>query len=82
VKEVRLHSERGKATVPRVVGIVATMPCCDMESLRLSCRGYGRRALEALLCAGGSGEAALAPEPQRGRARRNSHPRPKGSGEP
>jgi len=30
VKEVRLHSERGKATVTRVVGIVATMPCCDM----------------------------------------------------
>jgi len=30
VKEVRLHSERGKAVVTRVVGIVATMPCCDM----------------------------------------------------
>jgi len=30
VKEVRLHSKRGKATVTRVVGIVATMPCCDM----------------------------------------------------
>jgi len=27
VKEVRLHSERGKATVAGVVGIVATMPC-------------------------------------------------------
>jgi len=30
VKEVRLHSERGKVAVSRVVGIVATMPCCDM----------------------------------------------------
>jgi len=31
VKVVRLHSERGKATVTRVVGIVAAMPCCDTE---------------------------------------------------
>ena len=31
VKEVRLHSERGKATVTRVVGIVAAMPCRDTE---------------------------------------------------
>ena len=31
VKEVRLHSERGKAAVFRVVGIVATMPCNDMR---------------------------------------------------
>jgi len=31
VKGVRLHSERGKATVSRVVGIVATMPCGDTE---------------------------------------------------
>jgi len=30
VKEVRLHSERGKATVAGVVGIVATMPCRSM----------------------------------------------------
>jgi len=30
VKEVRLHSHRGKATVTRVAGIVASMPCCDM----------------------------------------------------
>jgi len=30
VKEVRLHSERGRATVTRVVGIVTTIPCCDM----------------------------------------------------
>jgi len=31
VKEVRLHSERGKAIVTRVVGIVAAMPCRDTE---------------------------------------------------
>ena len=30
MKEVRLHSERGKATVTGVVGTVATMPCYDM----------------------------------------------------
>jgi len=30
VKEVRLHSERGKAAVTSVVGIVATTPCNDM----------------------------------------------------
>jgi len=31
VKEVWLHSEKGKATVARVVGIVAAMACCDTE---------------------------------------------------
>ena len=30
VKGVRLHSERGKAAVTRVVGTVATLPCCGM----------------------------------------------------
>ena len=30
VREVRLHSERGKAAVTRVVGIVATMAYSDM----------------------------------------------------
>jgi len=63
VKEVRLHSERGKVTLTGVVGIVTTMPCCDMGVTALSRRGYGRRALEALLCDGGSVEAASAPEP-------------------
>ena len=104
VKEVRLHSERDKATVTRVVRIVATMPCCGMgitapvtswvrascvESLALVRRsGVGARALE------GSGETELTPEAKGvgrggvcvrapgGRARRNSRPRPMGSGEP
>ena len=46
VKEVRLHSERGKATVAGVVGIVAAMPCRDMgitasvmSRVQLSCVG-------------------------------------------
>jgi len=30
VKEVGLDSERGKAAVSRVVGIVDTLPCCGM----------------------------------------------------
>jgi len=30
VEVVRSHSERGKAAVPRVVGTVATLPCCGM----------------------------------------------------
>ena len=40
------HSERGKVTVARVVGIVTTMPCCDMvviapvmSTVRASCVG-------------------------------------------
>ena len=33
VKEVRSHSERGKAAVPRVVGIVVALPCCGMEAI-------------------------------------------------
>ena len=72
VKEVRLHSERGKAAVPRVVGTVATTPCCVIGitapvtswvrapcvgSLALTGRhGVGARALE------GSGETELTPE--------------------
>ena len=31
VKEVRSHSERGKAAVPRVVGTVATLSYCGMR---------------------------------------------------
>ena len=30
VKEVRAHSEKGEAAVPRVVGTVDTLPCCGM----------------------------------------------------
>jgi len=72
VKEVRLHSERGKATVTRVVEIVATMPYCDMgvtapvtSRVRVPCveslapvrrSGVGARVLE------GSGETELTPE--------------------
>jgi len=68
----RYHSERGKAAVTRVVGIVATMPCCGMGvtapvaswvrapcvgSLALVRRsGVGARAPE------GSGETELTPE--------------------
>ena len=78
VKEVRLHSERGKAIVVGVVGTVAAMPYRSMGSQRTSCRGYGHRALEAWLQDGGSGEAVLAPEPKRGQARRNLRPRPRG----
>jgi len=49
--------------VTGVVGIVAASPAAIWESLHLSRRRYGRRALEALPCDGGSGEAASAPEP-------------------
>jgi len=72
MKEVRLHSERGEAAVTRVVGIIATMPCCGMgvtapvtswvrvtcvESLALVRRScVGARDLE------GSGETELMPE--------------------
>ena len=30
MKKVKSHSEGGKAAVTRVVGIVATLPCCGM----------------------------------------------------
>ena len=33
VKEVRAHSEKGDAAVPRVVGIVVALPCCGMEAI-------------------------------------------------
>ena len=91
VKEVRLHSERGKAAVSRVVGTVATLPCCGMgvtapvmSWVRAPCvgnfalvkrSGVGARAL------GGSGETELTPEAKGGRARRCLRLSPEGSGE-
>ena len=82
MKEVRWHSKRGKATVAGVVGIVTTMPCCDMgvavsvtSQVRAPCveilaprRGLGRCGVDARPPEG-SGEAELVPEA-------------KGSGEP
>ena len=75
VKEVRLHSERGEATVTGVVGIVATMPCCDMRVtapvtswVRAPCvgsltlwRGIGRSGV-GVQALEGSGETELASE--------------------
>ena len=75
-----------------VVGIVASMPCCGMGSLRLSRRGYGRRVLEALFWGlgrsgvgardqGGSGESWFAPE-AKGSGEPWLVPEAKGSGKP
>jgi len=72
VKEVRLHSERGKAAVTRVVGVVATMPCCDMgvtalvtSWVRAPCTGnlalIGRNGVVARALEG-SGETETMPE--------------------
>ena len=75
VKEVRLHSERGKATVARVDGTVVAMPC---RSIRITARvmtrvrppcvgspaprwGLGRGGVCAR-AQEGSGEAVLTPE--------------------
>jgi len=70
VKEVRLHSERGKATQwPGWLEQLLPCPAAVWGSHRMSCRDYGHRALEAWLRDGGSGEAELAPKA-------------KGSGEP
>jgi len=77
VKEVRLHSKRGKATVAGVVGIVATMPCRGMgvtapvtSWVRAPCvgslvlrRGLGRGGVGAR-AQEGSGETELASEPK------------------
>ena len=62
-----------------VFGIVAAMPCRSMGvtgSQRMLRQEYDHRALEAWLRDGGSGEAEFAPEPKRGRARRNLRPSP------
>ena len=73
VKEVRSHSERGEAAVPRVVGTVNTLPCCGMGVIapvtswvRAPCGG----SLAAQV------EWGPAPEPGSGRAIRNLRPRP------
>ena len=60
VKEVRLHSERGKATMARVVGIVATMPYYDIE-VTMSVMSQVR-----VPCVGSLALICLAPEPWRG----------------
>ena len=77
VKEIRLHSERGKATVTRVVGTVDTLPCCGMGVIapvtswvRAPCGGN----LVDLV------ERGPASEARRDRARRNFRPRPGGVG--
>ena len=75
VKEVRLHSERGKATVAGVIGTVAAMPCHGMgitasvmSRVRPPCVGslaprwgLGRGGVGARAQVG-SGEAELALE--------------------
>ena len=75
MKEVRLHSERGKATVAGVVGTVAAMPCHSTgitahvkSRVWSSCVGslaprWGlRRGSVGSRAQEGSGEAELAPE--------------------
>jgi len=77
VKEVRAHSERGKAAVPRVVGTVATLPCCDMGVIALVSswvRAPCGRGLAILV------DRDPAPEPRRGRVSRRLRPRPWGIG--
>ena len=73
VKEVRMHSERGKATVTRVVGTVGTLPCCGMGVIALVTSGvrapYGGSLVDLV-------ERGPAPEPRRDRARWNLRPRP------
>ena len=78
VKEVRLHSERGKATVAGVVGIVVAMPRRSMGITAHVMSRVRPPCLEAQLRDGGSGEAVFAPEPKRGRARRYLRLRPRG----
>ena len=73
VKEVRMYSDKGKATVPGVVGTVGTLPCCGMGVIALVTSGvrapYGG-SLDDLV------ERGPAREPRRDRARRNLRPRP------
>ena len=73
VKEVKVHSERGRAVVPRVVGTVVNLPCCGTGVIApitswvwVSCG----RSLAALV------DRDPAPEPRRGWARRNLRSRP------
>ena len=94
VKEVRLHSERGKATAAGVVGIVTTMPCHGMgitasvtSRVRAPCVGslaprwgLGRGGVGAR-AQEGPGEAEFVPE-AKGSGEPGLTPEAKGSGEP
>jgi len=82
VKDVSLHGERGKATVARVVGIVAAMPCRGMgitasvtSWVRAPC--VGSLALRRGLGRGGVGTRA-----QEGSSEAELASEAKGSGEP
>ena len=80
VKEVRAHSEKGDAAVPRVVGTVVALPCCGMGDIA-SVMSWVRAPCGGSLAA--QVEWGLVPESGRGRARRNltSEALPEGSGE-
>jgi len=91
VKEVRLHSERGKATVTRVVGIVTAMPCRDTE-VTVPVTSWVRAPCVRSLALiwwnvvwrrspGGVGRDGTYTRGRGDRARRCLHPRPRGSGE-
>ena len=73
VKEVRMYSDRGKATVPGVVGTVGTLPCHGMEVIALVTSRvwapYGESLIDLV-------DRDPVPEPVRGRARRKLRPRP------
>jgi len=81
-----VHSDRGKATVTRVVGTVGTLPCCGMGVVALVTSGvwapYGGGLVDLVERdpapdpGRGSGESELASEALRGRASRSSRPRP------
>jgi len=91
VKEVRLHSERGKATMTRVVGIVATMPYCDTKVtvlvtswVRAPCvRSHALIWWNVIWrpSPGGVGRDGTYTRGRGDRARRCLRPRPRGSGE-
>ena len=68
-----MYSDRGKATVTRVVGIVIALPCHGMEAVA-SVMSWVRAPCGGSLAA--LAEWSPAPDPGRGRASRKLRPRP------
>jgi len=82
VKEVRLHSGKGKATQwPGLLEQLLPCPTVVWGSQRVSCREYDRCALEAWLRDGGSGEAVFYARAPEGSGDTEPAPEAKGSGE-
>ena len=81
MKEVRLHSERGKATVAGVVRTVAAMPCRSMGITAHVMSRVWSSCIGSLAPTWGLGRGSVGARAQEGLGEAELAPEAKGSGE-